>query len=477
MLTFPLGRASEAIILGAGFSKALSEAMPLTDDLGNLVLAVAQANSDIPITHRPFENGLFEAWLSRIAEDQPDLSTVENLANRMLFQLCSQSLASVLEDCVDVALQDRPFDQAWILDLLGTLHARRSTVITFNQDTLIEFAVGGADLYSWNQKAWRLDQPQPRINWWDLIDCQPPLPSWRYGFGVPQPTLRLLKLHGSTNWYWTAGDESGATTACWFLPGTLPPEEGPDEAEARERELPGRVPLIVPPAAGKSTYFKTPLLTQLWQNARYALSRPTVRVGLVGYSIPPTDLVTSGMIRETLANRENPDSVFIDIVNPKPGPVRQNLQILGIDPTRIAEVQSVPAFVDQYVARAADELVEAFRRRAKSENSEGLLLTGTDVEHSRKVVGFGSVVDGELEIAVEDSEPPYTGPNIAPIGKAPALSLRDLLCQLEDSSIRRLVVVTRGEARRPVVGAADYVRNTGPGDGRWQVLRTARTVA
>jgi hypothetical protein len=196
--------------------------MPLTDDLGNLVLAVAQANSDIPITHRPFENGLFEAWLSRIAEDQPDLSTVENLANRMLFQLCSQSLASVLEDCVDVALQDRPFDQAWILDLLGTLHARRSTVITFNQDTLIEFAVGGADLYSWNQKAWRLDQPQPRINWWDLIDCQPPLPSWRYGFGVPQPTLRLLKLHGSTNWYWTAGMSPGRPRRAGFCQGPSP---------------------------------------------------------------------------------------------------------------------------------------------------------------------------------------------------------------------------------------------------------------
>jgi len=52
-------------ILGAGFSRAISDAMPLTDELGN---EVRRRLPDVA-TKRPhdFKNGYFEAWLSRLA--------------------------------------------------------------------------------------------------------------------------------------------------------------------------------------------------------------------------------------------------------------------------------------------------------------------------------------------------------------------------------------------------------------------------
>jgi hypothetical protein len=476
MLTFPSEPSLEVMILGAGFSKSLSSLMPLTDDLGNRVLAVVTAKAEHPAIRLPFENGRFEAWLSRISDDQPDLSVAENLANRVLFELCSESLASVLDGCVAEA-KDEALSHDWLMEFLGTLHARQSTVITFNQDTLIEIAVGEAEMYAWKQSRWRLDRPQPKIEWWDCLDGQPSLPPNRYGFEIPQPTFRLLKLHGSTNWFWRNGDHSGATTSSWLLPGTMNPAEAvPDEEAARRRALPGRVPLIVPPSATKSSYYRTPLLTQLWQDARKALSQTSVRVALIGYSIPTTDLVTTGMLRETVVERPQHESVIVDVVNPRPRPVIRNLRLLGIKGDHISEVRAIEAYVTNFVARAASEVVEAFRR-STDDRANSLVLTGNSIAESRKVVGFGNLRNGDLELNVEDGVPPYVGTNIAAVGKPPAISLRQLFGALGDPAVERFVVLTSEGQRRSVVGATPYVRETGAGDGTWQFLITARSVA
>ena len=449
--------------------------MPLTDDLGDQVMAVVAAKSDPPVRWKRFRNGRFEAWLSRIAEDQPDLTTAENMANRTLFQLCSESLATVLDSSVSDAIQDMRSHE-WLFDLLGTLHARRSTVVTFNQDTLLEFAIDDANLRVWNQERWRLDRPQPTIKWWDCLDCQPTFPPHRLTSPLPDASFRLLKLHGSTNWYWRAGDDSGATTSCWFLPGTVAPEQAvPDEASALRRELPGRVPLIVPPTAGKSTYYQTPMLSQLWQDARHALSRQPLHLSLLGYSIPPTDLVTSGMFRETLAEPTNPGSVSIDVVNPKPKPVKANLRLLGIKPSQVTTTESVESFVTSYLARAAAHVVSALRT-VQRETDNCLVLTGTSVEHSRKVIRSGSVRNGVLELMIEDAKPPYTGPNIPANGQPSAIELVDLLGNLENESVSQLSVVTPTGESRPVVGATEYIRDTGAGSGRFQMLLTSRSV-
>src|SRR6266568_3205067 len=68
------------LILGAGFSRAISDAAPLTDELGNLVVS-RMSDDRLPAHPRGFEGGSFEVWLSRLGEDQPDLSVEANLLN------------------------------------------------------------------------------------------------------------------------------------------------------------------------------------------------------------------------------------------------------------------------------------------------------------------------------------------------------------------------------------------------------------
>jgi len=59
--------------------------MPLTDDLGNRVRKLVKEELRYRIPSL-FQLGQFEAWLSRIFEDQPDLTTSENIANRAIFE-------------------------------------------------------------------------------------------------------------------------------------------------------------------------------------------------------------------------------------------------------------------------------------------------------------------------------------------------------------------------------------------------------
>ncbi len=70
---------SDVFILGAGFSHAISEDMPLTDGLGAKLMKRADAQRILKF------GGNFELQLSFLAQDHPFLSASQNLKNRALF--------------------------------------------------------------------------------------------------------------------------------------------------------------------------------------------------------------------------------------------------------------------------------------------------------------------------------------------------------------------------------------------------------
>ena len=363
-----------------------------------------------------------------------------------------------------------PLGQPWLRGLLGTLHVRQATVITFNQDTLLEMAVEEAGLFSWDRRRWPAFE-QPQVQWWDLLDGQPPLPPSRMEPGTPQQTFRLLKLHGSTNWFWQTGDVSGATTARWFLPGELGPSQAiPNEAAALRRELPLRVPLIIPPAAAKSAYYQTPLVAQLWRDARSALAGAAGWVSLIGYSMPPTDLVTSGMLREALIERRSAKNVAIEVVNPRPAEIRKHFKALGATARRISVVNSVEQFAMNYQRRAARDLVDAFRAW-KPDDVDCRLLVGSCLKEALKVVAITTTSDREMELHLEDGVPPFTGTNVSPTAPAP-VGLSTFLLDLA-GPVDRVVAVRKTGERRLVIGATEHIMNLGAGNGRWQMLITA----
>ena len=328
------------IVLGAGFSAAVSSEMPMAGHLGELI-ADSLTSTGVTVPRNKFTGPQLEAWLSRLAEPQPDLDEPRNLENRALFLRVSEILREVLLECQARVLAGTP--NWWLRKLVGYLHHTNTTTITFNYDTLIESTVDLSGLF---------DGDLHRVNGNHLLRGLPPLRlpdpgGLRFG-APPASTFHYLKLHGSLDTFWIPNDATGATIrrialqSRWGRP-TI-------ESDERRRELlPGTSPFIVPPAATKSAFYGNPLTRELWQSAAREL-RDADEVALVGYSLPATDLVTSGMVADTLAQNTR-----ITVVNPSPDSIVDRLIDLGVSSDDISKIDGDNC-VETYINRLESEL-------------------------------------------------------------------------------------------------------------------------
>jgi hypothetical protein len=233
--------------------------------------------------------------------------------------------------------------------------------------------------------------------------------------------------------------------------------------------MPGRVPMIVPPAAAKSSYYQAPIITQLWQEARQALRQLGARLHVVGYSLPITDLITSGMLRDAAFN-VRPHPVPVTVVNLDPDPVAARLAQLGAAEQLLRRIGSVESFVDEYEQQAARDVVTQLRG-LKPATDDALLLVGTGLDRSDKVFGLEYRPNGTVVLHVEDHPSGHRGITVQAPGAPRPFALADLLLQLRQHDVHRLAV-QRGT--RPyegaIVGAAAHQTNLGAGNGNWQVL-------
>ena len=324
--------------------------MPTLDQLGNdcRVDLYGRWGELIP---DQFSNGYFEVWLSRIAQDQPDLTEVENARNRAIFLDASQAIYKVISQCQRVATA-ADSNRDWLFDLVEKLHHRRSMVVTFNYDNLIELTVKSFDAVGRQPLVGGTPAKVQEVRTDMLICYQPPYggppPSYGAGSGFMLDTFRLLKLHGSLDWWWAPEDESGATLSRSPLVGGFGPLA--HEVESENVHLirqPGRVPFIVPPTATKSAFYQNPLIRSLWRDAARAFEQAE-RFVIFGYSMPYTDLVVAEVLRERLS----PDCT-VTIVNPDSDAVAERLGSLGVSEDRIDQRYDDPvlgprAFVGEF---------------------------------------------------------------------------------------------------------------------------------
>lgn len=478
----------EVVILGAGFSRALSEAMarrsvkmPLGDELGNEVITKLA-----PETRRALGVGRFgayrpfEGWLSLLAEGVPYLGETGNLELRAHF--------SRLQDAIGQLLVERERELAtkawpeWLPGLLAVWAKRSTTVITFNYDTLIERALDAglvptalaSDHGSQTDgQAELVVVPAARftsatLNASAVLANQPPL--------APDPPplqvagFRLLKLHGSLDWWHVPGDPSDMTlqragTGCG------PADAGGGDGEV-DRALPGRERFLVPPLVGKSRWFSSPLLRHLWQQAFRALSRAK-RIAVVGYSLPVADLVTAGMLEASLRGRA--DQVEMSVVNLCPEAVAQRLIALGADQARLCCVKQVADYarkcIDDEAARAVEGLRQILQPIAGQVDNEIVWL----VVGSQEMQADRAECDGEALVVHPRPPDAVVGPGGAPLLRPPhgrppgavvgpvTVRAADLLGQLEHCR----QVVIESPAGRSVV--TDYRLPSADPTRRWTV--------
>lgn len=168
------------------------------------------------------------------------------------------------------------------------------TVISFNYDCLMDSALAAHSGGSWSATdGYGLNIVSGAQHW----DSKRP----RRGKRPAQP-IRLLKLHGSLNW-----DRSAPISGA--APGSIGLRQDPYEVTARNRDE------IVPPVWAK-TIGGDAVFRELWKEARRVLPTGPVLV-VVGYSVPPTDLLSQALIRVASAERaKNQKLSHLIVVNP-----------------------------------------------------------------------------------------------------------------------------------------------------------------
>ena len=318
------GSSSPVYLLGAGFSRAISENMPLLDDLGQTLAAALaedrilhgllnQAETDAIEDGRvPFGN--VEAWLTSLAADQPFLSASRNLQRRALYVELSSLIAWQVSDRQRLAGR-QPWPR-WFEGLLACWQEHKSDVLTLNYDTIIESVSmtlklrGSGDGLPWPN---------------DIVGSFPPAPPQQGGWSEETMTsFSLHKLHGSTNWFGRSGSSDMLSIVRFDL---LVPEWGAEErplSRAMSALRDSMQVMLLPPVADKSELCRNATMAVIWQRALDALKRAN-RLIVFGYSVPPTDasilaLLATGVRRD----------VRVTIVDPSPHDVAGPLEALGL---------------------------------------------------------------------------------------------------------------------------------------------------
>ena len=256
----------DVFLLGAGFSKAVADEMPLLRELSD---EVRSAGLDLSPLHLGLSSNI-EIWLSYLSQRHPWLREQENLRNQALALDIAQKIENALTKREQSAIQRDIPD--WLAKLTQHWHQTRASVFTLNYDTLVERAAH--DFTSVEQ----------------LYPVTLTLASRRNAAIVSSgeiDSFKLFKLHGSVNWYYSGASEfTGEIIYYGNISGWRSDSFYGEQAESAVND---KVPLIVPPTIEKVRFFEHESLKGIWTQA-VARVRNATRLYVIGYSLPPSDL-------------------------------------------------------------------------------------------------------------------------------------------------------------------------------------------
>ena len=313
-------------MIGAGFSKAISEEMPVLSELGDDIVArfARDARLRRMLSRRDQRSigdgrvplGNVELWLSSLAAEQPFLSRSENLQRRALFMEIAIQIAESIDERTIRATQNPLPD--WLLRMLSIWHYGRSTVLTFNYDLLIESALAFARLPGGPGSG--VVQPTHITG-----DLPPEFPEKGFYADEQHDTFTLRKLHGSTNWY---GRSSSTDLFSIFRIDHLVPLWGEQPAVQRPAVralVQGNERMLLPPVADKTASYANPTTSALWRAAHNAIAEAPELV-LIGYSVPLTDSSVLALLDDALRPRTP-----VTVVDRDAGAVMERLRAVGIN--------------------------------------------------------------------------------------------------------------------------------------------------
>ena len=282
--------ANKVFFLGAGFSKAISSGYPLMAELTQQVLTRLEKESlqkhldEIP----PQVKQNIESLLTYLSTDFPWKTDTTKYANLALYS----SIVKILSDIfVEYAYQERSSTSSPRIGeqlARGVLYNSLSyNFITLNYDVLLEQI-----LLTTN----RLQAPTKRVTYQDFYSY--PIEwignrktssgsFWGREKRLYPPMPKILKLHGSANWFWAGISPSDIL---YYRSWNMNEEEGMSK---------GLKPYIIPPVLDKSSFYKHIAIHELWQQAEVLLKQAD-EVYIIGFSFPQTDVAVKYLFQSAL---------------------------------------------------------------------------------------------------------------------------------------------------------------------------------
>lgn len=268
----------------------------------------------------------------------------------------SKGVGPAMADAMDLwnrTARGADVEEFYILaDLLGRLNPngqsqRAAEGVRYLIAKTLELSMGGgiSEVHrKFVHKVWDIAQGRPdfaiiTLNWDIAVDNASYTHtqfSLDYGYSKARPfdgtpndqrarRFRILKLHGSLNWWVCQND--GCQTL-WYRVGEKDVPRYWEETEARMCQKCGSKlqPLMVPPTGQKFEHSQIAIspMRAIWGEAREAM-RNCQDLAIVGYSFPPTDVQFRMFVLEALSRNENLRKVIV-VSSPKIGTRRQRFE-------------------------------------------------------------------------------------------------------------------------------------------------------
>ncbi len=238
---------SKVFILGAGFSKAFSYHMPTMLELSEYI---RRRIAELPTggqNHAVYEklismSGGLENLLTYLFEATPWKNHKESYIDKAALMHLLDLIGDRIVDCEERAFENEDNFLPWTRKFTEHLYDENVTVATLNYDTVIERLSG-------YYKGWGGAS--------GMYVGMPMLMIQQRSMGMalrPPSTYCLLKLHGSTNFYF-AGDENTPSQPVYYIKANSKSPKSDRREPHVARNMVGMIPLVIPPLSQKNIFY------------------------------------------------------------------------------------------------------------------------------------------------------------------------------------------------------------------------------
>jgi hypothetical protein len=285
--------------LGSGFSKALDNYPTLSELSDNI--SEKLSSKDTTINHyfydvlSPLKNN-FEHLLTYLASDLPWKNEEQKYSDRALSSKIIDIVSSVFLEraCSTIEKRNEIYLEYKNLFDFFTKNSENVDFITLNYDLLLEIILQHS-YYNQSEVSsvlYLITSAKMYYFPMTLADLRYMLTGMTIGDDNNRTSPRIIKLHGSINWFWT-----GTSPSETIYYKNLKEDDSELDIEA------GLVPYIIPPVMDKNAFYNHVMIRSLWKKARELL-HDADEIYLIGFSFPQTDISVRFLFQSALEGKK-----------------------------------------------------------------------------------------------------------------------------------------------------------------------------